>query len=158
MSVMSEPKLRVMIADDHTMIRKGLKFLLESEVDIEVVAEASSGEQAILLAREHHPSEIVMDITMPETNGIDATRKILLEFPEIKVLFLSSNFDRALIHEALSCGAFGYLSKGESLPHRSVRVAGDSPRRPIYQYRWRMIDGMNHRTWTRSKGPQKLKL
>src|SRR5678816_1205600 len=115
MSVVSEPKLRVMIADDHTMIRKGLKFLLESEVDIEVVAEASSGDQAIILAREHHPSEIVMDITMPETNGIDATRKILLEFPEIKVLFLSSNFDRELIHEALSCGAFGYLSKGESL-------------------------------------------
>ena len=98
MSVVSEPKLRVMIADDHTMIRKGLKFLLEAEVDIEVVAEASSGEQAILLARKHHPSEIVMDITMPETNGIDATRKILLEFPEIKVLFLSSNFDREIIH------------------------------------------------------------
>jgi NarL family two-component system response regulator LiaR len=112
---MPESKLRVIIADDHAMIRKGLRFLLEGEADIEVVAEASDGHQVVSLARQLRPSEIVMDIAMPESNGIDATREILSEMPETRVLIISSNCDRDTIDEALSSGAFGYLSKGDSL-------------------------------------------
>ena len=112
---MPESKLRVIIADDHTVIRQGLRFLLNSEKDIEVVAEASNGEEVIGLAREFHPSEIVMDIAMPHKSGIDATREILSELPEIRVLIISSKCEQDVINEALSSGAFGYISKGDSL-------------------------------------------
>jgi DNA-binding NarL/FixJ family response regulator len=112
---MPESKIRVIIADDHTVIRKGLRFLLDSEADIEVVAEACDGHQAVILAREFRPTEIVMDLAMPEANGIEATREILSELPDTRVLIISSNCEREMINEALSSGAFGYLSKGDSL-------------------------------------------
>ncbi|MEO7598806.1 MAG: response regulator transcription factor [Opitutus sp.] len=107
--------LRVLIVDDHLVTRKGLRYLLDGEPDIEVVAEASNGREAVELAREHRPTEIVMDIAMPMTNGIDATRQILSEHPETKVLMISSVTEHDMINAALSCGAVGYISKGTSL-------------------------------------------
>lgn len=112
---MADSKLRVIIADDHKTIRRGLRFLLESEEDIEVIGEASNGHEAVLLARELHPTEMIIDIAMPETNGIEAMREILLELPDTKVLIISSESDRDAINDALASGAAGYLSKGTSL-------------------------------------------
>lgn len=109
------PKLRVLIADDHPVIRKGLRFLLESQTDIEVVGEARTGREAVKLAHGLQPTEIVMDVLMNDTNGIQATREILTHSPKINVLMISSSTDEDIIDAALSCGAHGYISKETSL-------------------------------------------
>jgi DNA-binding NarL/FixJ family response regulator len=103
--------LRIMVADDHTIVREGLCALLQNEADIEVVGQAASGAQAIALARELRPDVIVMDISMPDTNGIDATRQITGEFADIRVLALSMESDRRSIVEVLKAGATGYVLK-----------------------------------------------
>lgn len=103
--------LRLLIVDDHPVFRFGLRALLESEGEFEVVAEASTGEQAVRLAKEHKPDVVLMDITMPEMNGIEATRRILETNPETGVLIVTM-VDDASIFAALRAGARGYLLKG----------------------------------------------
>ena len=103
--------LRVLIADDHTIVREGLRSLLEKEPDLVVVAEAASGSAALLLAREHHPDVILMDISMPDMNGIDATRMIRAEQSDARILALSMETDRRFVVEVLKAGATGYLLK-----------------------------------------------
>lgn len=103
--------LRLLIVDDHPVFRFGLRALLESEGEFEVVAEASTGEQAVRLAKEHRPDVVLMDITMPEMNGIEATRRILETNPETGVLIVTM-VDDASIFAALRAGARGYLLKG----------------------------------------------
>lgn len=103
--------LRLLIVDDHPVFRFGLRALLESEGEFEVVAEASTGEQAVRLAKEHKPDVVLMDITMPEMNGIEATRQILETNPETGVLIVTM-VDDASIFAALRAGARGYLLKG----------------------------------------------
>ncbi|MDR3579235.1 MAG: response regulator transcription factor [Oryzomonas sp.] len=103
--------LKILIADDHAIFREGLRALLEKESDIEVVAEACDGNEALQKAREHQPDVIVMDITMPGMNGIDSTRKITSETDKIRVLALSMESDRRFVVEVLEAGATGYLLK-----------------------------------------------
>jgi len=103
--------LRVLIADDHTIVREGLRSLLEKEPDLVVVAEAANGSTALLLAREHHPDVILMDISMPDINGIDATRMIRAEQSDARILALSMETDRRFVVEVLKAGATGYLLK-----------------------------------------------
>lgn len=103
--------IRVLIADDHTIMRQGLKALLKNETDIEVIAEAANGLEAIQLARELVPDVIVMDMTMPEANGIEASRQILEENPAIRIIILSMVLDQACVAEALKAGATGYVLK-----------------------------------------------
>ena len=103
--------IRVLIADDHTILRQGLKSLLKNEPDIEVIAEAANGLEAILLARELSPDVIVMDMTMPEVNGIEASRQILEDNPAIRIIILSMVLDQACVAEALKTGAMGYVLK-----------------------------------------------
>lgn len=109
------PPIRVLIAEDHEVVRKGLRLLLDYERDIEVVAEAVDGSEAVQLALEHKPSAIVMDICMPGLNGIEATRQILAALPQTKVLIISNVGDDSTIDDALACGALGYISKQSSL-------------------------------------------
>lgn len=103
--------LRILIADDHTIVREGLRALIEREADFEVVAEAENGSVAVQRAHQFRPDLVVMDISMPEMNGIEATRRIVAELPGIHVLALSMEMDRRFVVEILKSGATGYLLK-----------------------------------------------
>src|SRR3990167_192894 len=104
-------KIRVLLADDHTIVRQGLRALLDSQEDIEVVGEAEDGRQAFEKTKELIPDIVVIDITMPNLNGIEATRQIKKLSPEIKVLVLTVHDNEEYIHQILQAGASGYLLK-----------------------------------------------
>jgi DNA-binding NarL/FixJ family response regulator len=104
-------KIRVLIADDHTVFREGLRALLNYYDDIEVVGEAQDGEEVILLVKELHPDIVLMDIAMPNMNGLEATRRICQECPSTRVLILTQYDDRQYILSLLRMGASGYVLK-----------------------------------------------
>lgn len=103
--------IKILLADDHKILREGLRALLEKHSDIKIVAEADNGRTAVQLAKELSPDIVIMDITMPDLNGIEATRKIIADVPQVKVIVLSMHSDRRLIREMLNAGASGYLVK-----------------------------------------------
>lgn len=103
--------IRLLIADDHKLMREGLKALIEDESDIEVVGEAEDGQNTVSLARQVNPHVIVMDVSMPDLNGIEATRKVLAANPAVKVVGLSGHADQHFVREMLSAGASAYLLK-----------------------------------------------
>lgn len=113
--------IRILLADDHGVMRQGLRSLLEQEADMEVVGEAEDGQKALDLVRELVPDIVVMDITMPNLNGIDATRRIVGEFPKIKVIALSIHSSKRFVSDILRAGASGYIVK-ESLFDELVRA------------------------------------
>ena len=102
---------RILLADDHTMVRAGLRALLEGMEGITVVAEAGNGREAVELARRHHPDIAVLDISMMEMNGIDAGVQIRAEHPATRVLILSMHASQEFVHRALKSGVSGYLVK-----------------------------------------------
>jgi DNA-binding NarL/FixJ family response regulator len=116
--------IRVLIADDHALFRDGLRALLASIPDIEVAGEASSGAEALAQALEHQPDVILMDIQMPDINGIEATRQILRISPHIGVIILTMFRDDDSIFAAMRAGARGYVLKGadQEVLLRSVRA------------------------------------
>lgn len=103
--------IRVLLADDHKIIRDGLRTLIDREAGMEVVAEAENGRKTVRLAQKLRPSVVVMDVTMPDMNGIDATRKIAEEASGVRVIGLSMHSDRRYILGMLEAGASGYLLK-----------------------------------------------
>jgi len=103
--------IKIILADDHQIVRQGLRTLLAAEPDMEVVAEADNGRAVIKLAQELRPQVVIMDITMPDLNGIEATRQILAESPGIKVIALSMHSDSLFVLNMLRAGASGYLLK-----------------------------------------------
>ena len=107
-------KITVLIADDHMVVREGLRKLLEAESNIEMIAEAATGRKALEQARVLHPDVIVMDIAMPQMNGLEATRQILKILPATKVLILSAHNDDAYVENVMTLGASGYLIKQTS--------------------------------------------
>ncbi len=107
-------RITVLLAEDHTIVREGLRRLLEAESDIEVVGEAETGRQAVNLARELVPDVIVMDIAMPSLNGMEATRQIRAVLPDIKILILSAHSDDAYVERVTEIGVSGYLVKQTS--------------------------------------------
>jgi len=108
---MSINKVRVLLADDHGVVRKGLRFLLERQPDMEVVGEAADGREAVSLAAEVNPDIIIMDIAMPLLNGIDATAQIVKRNPKVGVIILSMHSDEGYLVRILTAGAKGYLLK-----------------------------------------------
>lgn len=103
--------IRILIADDHQILRQGLRTLLEKEPDMEVVAEAEDGRKTVALVREVIPHVVIMDVNMPDMNGIEASRQILSELPEVKIIALSMHADRRFVINMLKAGAQGYLLK-----------------------------------------------
>jgi two-component system, NarL family, response regulator NreC len=103
--------IRILLADDHAVMRTGLRLVLERQSDFEVVAEASDGREAVGLAQQHHPEVVVMDVTMPNLNGIEAARQICTALPQTSIVMLSMHSDEAYVLRALKAGARGYLLK-----------------------------------------------
>jgi two-component system response regulator NreC len=103
--------IRVLLAEDHTIVRQGLRSLLDDEADIEIVGEAEDGQQAIELAQRLLPDVVLMDITMPVLNGLEATRQIKKSFPQVKVLVLTVHSTEEYIFQILRAGASGYVVK-----------------------------------------------
>jgi two-component system response regulator NreC len=103
--------IRILMADDHRVVRRGLCLLLESQPGFQVVAEASDGRQAVALAAEHTPDIVVLDVAMPLLNGIEAARQISAKFPQIGIVFLSMHSDESYVLKALKSGGKAYLLK-----------------------------------------------
>jgi DNA-binding NarL/FixJ family response regulator len=103
--------MRILLADDHALMRHGLRAILEKEMDVQVVDEAENGRDAVEIARRTRPNVVVMDVGMPGLNGIDATREIIAENREAKVIGLSMNSDRRYVLAMFAAGAVGYLPK-----------------------------------------------
>jgi two-component system response regulator NreC len=103
--------IRILIADDHQILRQGLRNLLKKEPDMEVVAEAEDGRNTVTLAREFAPQVIIMDVKMPDLNGIEAARQIFSELPQVKIVALSMYADRRFVMNMLKAGAHAYLLK-----------------------------------------------
>lgn len=106
-----EPPVRVILADDHQMIRQGLKAMLDSSPAVDVVAEASNGRELLGLVKAHSPDVVVVDIRMPEMDGLEAVRAIRKDHPEVKAMMLTVHDEESYVHEAISAGATGYLLK-----------------------------------------------
>jgi len=116
--------IRVIIADDHKIMRDGLRALLEMESDIKIVGEAADGQTVLRLARQTRPEVAVMDIAMPGLNGLEATRKITAEVPGIKVIALSMYSDKKFVYRMFKAGASGYLLKDSAFEElvRAIRM------------------------------------
>ena len=104
--------IRVVLADDHVLIRAGLRALLHSLPNIEVIGEASDGHEAVDVITRHQPDVVMMDIGMPGLNGVDSTRRIVKQFPRTRVIMLSMHANEEYVGQALEAGAMGYLLKG----------------------------------------------
>lgn len=106
-----EKKITVLLVDDHSLVRRGFRRMLEDESDMQVVGEAADGEESIKLAKQLHPRVVVMDCALPGMNGLEATRQILLELPETAVLMLSMHTESTWVRQAMDAGAKGYVLK-----------------------------------------------
>ncbi len=114
--------IRVLIADDHTLMRSGLRALLERAPDIRVIGEASDGREALALIQEHLPDVVLMDVAMTGLNGLDATRRVAREHRGARVIVLSMHKNEEYIIQALQAGASGYMLKGASVSELIVAI------------------------------------
>jgi DNA-binding NarL/FixJ family response regulator len=127
--------LRILLADDHEIVRRGLKELLEEQAGWTVCAEASNGRQAVELAVQARPHVAVLDFSMPELNGLEATRRIRVTVPETEVLIFTMHGSEALIREVLSAGARGYLLKSDAARQLIPAVESVSRHMPYFSGR-----------------------
>lgn len=111
---MEKEPYRIIIADDHGLIRKGLRTIIEIESDMQVIGEAEDGEKLLEFLIREQPDMIIIDISMPRLNGIDAIRKVVEQYPEIRILMLTMHRNSQYFYKAISAGAHGYLMKDDS--------------------------------------------
>jgi two-component system, NarL family, response regulator NreC len=109
-------RIRILLADDHAVVRQGFKMILSAQADMEIVGEAGNGREAVQLATELQPDVVVMDVAMPELNGIEATRRLATASPRTRVVALSMHKDSVYVREILRAGARGYLLKDSPAP------------------------------------------
>ncbi|WP_226655805.1 response regulator [Guptibacillus hwajinpoensis] len=107
-------EIKMMIVDDHDMVRKGLKAYLLTEPDFQIIGESANGKEAVSLANQLHPDVILMDLIMPEMTGIEATKEIMTTLPKTKIIIITSFYDDEQIFPAIEAGAFSYLLKTAS--------------------------------------------
>jgi DNA-binding NarL/FixJ family response regulator len=124
--------LRILLADDHDIVRRGLKDLLEQQVGWQVCAEAANGREAVELALQHRPHVAVIDLSMPELNGLEATRRIRQGLPDTEVLIFTMHESEELIREVLSAGARGYLLKSDAVRQLIPAVESLSQKKPYF--------------------------
>ena len=119
--------IRVMVVDDQALVREGLMTLLEAAADINPVAAAADGEEAVALCARHRPDVVLMDLRMPKLDGVEATRRIRASQPETEIVVLTTHADEASILDALRAGARGYLTKDAGIAEiaRAVHAAAD---------------------------------
>jgi DNA-binding NarL/FixJ family response regulator len=115
-------KIRVLLADDHKLVRAGIRSLLERLPELEVVAEASDGTEAIQLVEQYNPQIVLMDLSMPELNGLEATRHLTKTFPKVRVIVLSIYSDEEHVYQSLRAGAAGYLMKGAATEELELAI------------------------------------
>jgi DNA-binding NarL/FixJ family response regulator len=115
-------KIRILLADDHALVRAGMKSLLESAEGFEVVGEAPNGREAVRLAKALKPDVALFDIAMPELNGLDAARRLGAECPEVRVLILSMHTDPGYVREAMQAGTAGYLLKDAGVEELELAI------------------------------------
>lgn len=115
--------IRVLVADDHALIRAGVRELCEDAASVELVAEASDGNEVIDLVRTHHPDIVLMDITMTAVDGIEATALLKKEFPDVRVIMLSMHAAEHVVLRALRAGASGYMLKDSMMPQLDEALA-----------------------------------
>jgi DNA-binding NarL/FixJ family response regulator len=127
--------LRILLADDHDIVRRGLKELLEEHVGWSVCAEASNGRAAVELALAHRPQIAVLDLSMPELNGLEATRRIRERLPDTEVLIFSMHESEELIRDVLAAGARGYLLKSDASRQLVSAVESLSRHKPFFSGR-----------------------
>jgi len=123
---------RVLLADDHEIIRAGLRRVLEDAPNCEIVGEAATGRRAVEMALELRPDVIVLDIAMPELNGLEATRQIVKDFPEAEILILTVHDSEVFIREVLNAGARGYLLKSDAGRHLLAAVDSLARHEPFF--------------------------
>ena len=110
---------KILLADDHTILREGLRSLIDGLPDMEVIGEAGNGREAVQVAVQKRPDVVVMDVNMPDLNGIEATRQLLKELPDVKVIGLSMYSDKRFVAGMLSAGASGYMLKSNAFDELS---------------------------------------
>ena len=125
-------KIRIMLADDHGIVRKGLRFLLERQSEMEVVGEAGNGREAVKMAEQLRPDVIIMDIAMPQLNGIEATAQIVKRNPEVGIIILSMHSDEGYLMRTLTAGAKGYLLKDSADADLVRAVQAVATKRPFF--------------------------
>ncbi len=128
-------KTRVLIADDHEVVRQGLLRILEGAADIEVVAECTTGREAMARAAELEPDIAIIDIGMPELNGLEATRQILQSHPRTEVLILTIHESEQLVQDVLAAGAKGYLLKSDASKDLLAAIAALCQHKPFFTSR-----------------------
>jgi two-component system response regulator NreC len=126
-------KIRLLLVDDHDVVRSGLRMLLENEDDLEIVGEANRGEQALALARDLKPDLVVMDITLPDISGVEATRRIKKSHPNIAVVALTIHEDQQYFFEMLQAGASAYVPK-RAAPDDLIAAIRAAHRGEMYVY------------------------
>ncbi|MFA5056769.1 MAG: response regulator transcription factor [Opitutaceae bacterium] len=124
--------ITILLADDHTVVREGLRALLMAETDLAVVGEAQNGRLAVELAKKLHPTVVVMDLAMPQLNGLEATRQILLAVPTTKVLILSAHNDDEYVERVIAAGAAGYLLKQSSAQILAQAIRAVEQGHPVF--------------------------
>jgi two-component system, NarL family, response regulator LiaR len=127
-----DEKIRILIVDDHTVVRSGLRLFLLAFPDLEVVGEAGNGRQAIEMCGVCAPDVVIMDLVMPEMNGIETTRQIRAKFPKTHVVALTSFPDEHLVQDAIAAGATGYLLKTASAPELVEAIRASAQGKAIY--------------------------
>ena len=117
-----EVPLRILLGDDHVIVREGLKALLKDIPDVDVVGEADNGRDIIKLCQEKSPDVVIMDVSMPDLNGVEATRQIVADFPKIRVIALSMHSSRRVVEEMIQAGAKGYVVKNSAFDELAVAL------------------------------------